>query len=106
MDKKPLEKEIKKFISKVKLELKPEKIILFGSRAKGDYWKRSDYDFIIVSPKFKGMYWLKRISKVIRLWDALADIDVLAYTPKEFEDKKKTSSVVRNAFKHGKLIAG
>jgi len=106
MDKKPLEKEIKEFISKVKLELKPEKIILFGSRARGDSWKRSDYDFIIVSPKFKGMHWLKRISKVIGMWDALADIDVLAYTPKEFEDKRKTSSVVRDAVRHGRLIAG
>jgi hypothetical protein len=38
------------------------------------------------------------------LWGIIADIDVLPYTPKEFEDKKKSSSVVRNALKHGIVI--
>ena len=103
MDKKPV-KEIEKFVNKLKLELNPEKIILFGSRARGDEWKRSDYDFIVVSSKFKDMHWLKRISKIVRLWDVIADIDVLPYTPKEFEDKKKNSSVVRSALKHGIAI--
>ena len=103
MDKKPL-KEIEKFVGKVKLELNPEKIILFGSRARGDEWKRSDYDFIIVSSKFKDMHWLKRISKIVRWWDVIADIDILPYTPKEFEDKKKNSSVVRSALKYGIAI--
>lgn len=98
--------EINKFIDKLKREFDPEKIILFGSRAEGTHWKRSDYDFIIVSSKFKGMHWLKRISKILKMWEIIADIDVLPYTPKEFEDKKKNSSIVRHALKHGKLIAG
>ena len=34
MDKKP-DKEIKKFIDKLDKEFKPDKIILFGSRAEG-----------------------------------------------------------------------
>ena len=104
MDKKQV-REIEGFVNKLKLEFNPEKIILFGSRAKGDDWKRSDYDFIIVSSKFEGMHWLKRISKIVKLWDIIADIDVLPYTPKEFEDKKKNSSIVRSALKHGKSIA-
>jgi len=104
MDKKPV-KELKGFVNKLKLEFNPEKIILFGSRAKNSEWKRSDYDFIIVSSKFEGMHWLKRISKIVRLWDITTDIDVLPYTHKEFDDKKKNSSVVRSALKHGKSIA-
>lgn len=31
-----------------------KKIILFGSRARGDHLKMSDFDFIIVSPDFEG----------------------------------------------------
>jgi hypothetical protein len=56
MNKKIISKEIEGFLNKLKLEFNPEKIILFGSRAKGDDWKRSDYDFIIVSSKFEGMH--------------------------------------------------
>ena len=103
MDKKTPE-EIKKFIVRLKKNFDPEKIILFGSRAEGREWKRSDYDFIIVSSKFKGMHWLERISKIIKMWDLLADVDILPYTPKEFEDKKKNSSTVRHALKYGRLI--
>ncbi len=105
MDKKTY-KEVKRFVCKLKRELDPEKIILFGSKAKGDDWVRSDYDFIIVSSKFKGMHWLTRISKIISLWDPQEDIDILPYTPHEFEDKKENSSVVRSALKNGKLILG
>lgn len=105
MDKKQF-KEIDRFVSKVKIEFAPKKIILFGSRARGDDWTTSDYDFIIVSSKFEGMHWLNRISKITKLWDSLSDIDVLPYTPKEFQNKSKNSSTVRKALKEGKLIAG
>ena len=104
MDKKPVSKEVKTFVRKLRKEFCPEKIILFGSRATGDFWKRSDYDFVIVSSAFEGVHWLKRISRVVRLWDSLSDIDALPYTPKEFEEKRKTSSVVRSAVRHGRLI--
>jgi len=93
--------EIKGFVEKVNKRFKPEKIILFGSRAKGDYLEYSDYDFIIVSSKFSNMHWLTRISKIVKLWDPIKDIDVLPYTPEEFEHKQKNSDVVQTAVKEG-----
>ena len=81
-------REIKDFIKKVNAEFEPEQIILFGSRVKGEAWKRSDYDFIIVSKHFYGMHWLTRISRIVSLWEPLIDIDVLPYTPEEYEEKK------------------
>ena len=104
MDKKTPGKEVRAFVRKLRAELHPEKIILFGSRAMGEAWKRSDYDFVIVSSDFEGMHWLERISRVVRLWDNLSAIDALPYTPKEFAVKRKESSVVRNAVRHGQLI--
>lgn len=105
MDKKTPGKEVKAFVRKLRAELHPEKIILFGSRAKGEVWKRSDYDFVIVSSAFEGVHWLDRISRVVQLWDSLSAIDALPYTPKEFEEKRRNSSVVRNAVRQGQLIA-
>ena len=104
MDTKKIEPEVRIFIEKIKKEFKPNQILLFGSRARGDAWKQSDYDFIIVSDKFKSMPWMKRISKIVQKWDSLVDIDVLPYTLQEFTDKKINSSVVRRAVREGKIL--
>jgi hypothetical protein len=87
-------------------EFSPQKILLFGSSAKGEDWKRSDYDFIIVSERFRGIHWLERISRVVRLWDLPTDIDVLPYTPEELEDKRVNSSTARSALREGMLLLG
>lgn len=96
---------LNEFLKKLNEKFEPEVVILFGSRARGQEWKRSDYDFIIVSKSFKGMHWLDRISEVVKLWEPMIDIDVLPYTPEEFEEKKKNSSTVRTALKEGKRLA-
>jgi len=33
-------------------EVNPDKIILFGSRARGDYYENSDYDILILKSQF------------------------------------------------------
>ena len=96
---------LNEFLKKLNEKFEPEVVILFGSRARGQEWKRSDYDFIIVSKSFKGMHWLDRISEVVKLWEPMIDIDVLPYTPEEFEEKKKNSSTVRTALREGKRLA-
>ena len=103
MDKKEI-RRIKPFLCRLKKEFSPQKILLFGSKARGENWKGSDYDFIIVSDTFRGMHWLERISRVVRLWDLPSDIDVLPYTLEEFEDKSVNSSTVRSALRDGKVL--
>ena len=98
------EDKVKDFVARVKEKFVPAKVIIFGSRANGTAWKRSDYDFIIISERFEGMHWLDRISAVIALWDVYKDIDVLPYTPSEFEFKIKNSSIVRSAMKNKKVL--
>ncbi len=97
--------EIRPFINKVKKKFSPVEVILFGSRARGEEWRQSDYDFIIISRQFEGVHWLQRISKLVRLWNVNADIDILPYTPEEFKLKKKQSSIIRHALKEGKVIS-
>ena len=95
---------VKKFELAVKKKFAPTKFILFGSRAKGNAFVYSDYDFLIVSNAFDGMNWLDRISKIVELWDCEANIDVLPYTPKEFERKKFQRTIVQQAVKEGIAI--
>ncbi len=79
----------------------PQKIILFGSRARGDHLVDSDVDVVIVSSKFVGVPWPRRIGNVAKLWPGLIEIEPLCYTPEEFNSKKKQIGIVQQAVKEG-----
>ena len=74
-----------------------EKVFLFGSRAKGGYQEDSDIDLIIISHKFENIPVLKRMTTVLKLLRFPKHLDILCYTPKEFEEIQKTSAIVRDA---------
>ncbi len=58
-------------------------VILFGSRARGDYNRASDYDMIVISKKLTGNF-LARTKPLYELNEDFLPVDVLAYTPAEF----------------------
>jgi len=76
-------------------------IFLFGSRARGDNFLESDFDFVIVSEDFKNIPFIFRASKIYDYWNQKQDIEPLCYTPEEFEKKKKQIGIVRQAVKEG-----
>ena len=76
------------------------KIYLFGSRARGEAKENSDYDLIVVSPKFKGTHFLKRTGTIWRNSDVIIAADIFCYTPEEFKRISKTSFIIRDALKH------
>jgi HEPN domain-containing protein/predicted nucleotidyltransferase len=65
----------------------PERIVLFGSRARGDHQPESDYDLIVVLDTSLGEDERDR-----QIHDALPDgghhVDVIVYTPAEFEESR------------------
>lgn len=93
--------EIGEFFRKVEERFRPEKVILFGSRAKGDFLKHSDYDIIVVSSDFEGIHFLDRLTMLFELWDYDYGLDILAYTPEEFEEKKREIGIVDEAVRRG-----
>ena len=93
--------EIDTFLKEVRKKFDPELMILFGSRARDEALKSSDYDILIVSKKFDGIHFLDRIYRLLELWDYDWDVDLLPYTPEEFEKKKKEIGIVREAVKEG-----
>lgn len=98
--------EIEEFLKKVKERFEPKLILLFGSRARGEELKESDYDLIVVSEKFRGVPFLERLYMLYELWDLKQRADILAYTPDEFEQKKNEIGVVRKAVEEGIVIGG
>jgi len=94
-------KVAKKFAMKIRKAYSPEKIILFGSRARGDNFRTSDFDFIIVSKKFSKTPFMQRLPKIYDFWNENVDVEAICYTPDEFARKLKEHGIVRNAMKHG-----
>ena len=63
---------------------KPEKIILFGSYARGEADEYSDLDFVVIKKTAKRF--LERLIEVAKRIDSdLGPVDVFVYTPEEFE---------------------
>jgi predicted nucleotidyltransferase len=89
------------FVAVITDKYDPEKILLFGSRARGDHLLESDVDILIVSKKFEGMNWLKRIGDVSLYWDGLVTLEPICYTPAEFDEKKRMIGIVKHADKEG-----
>ena len=102
MDKKSeIIKKIEKFREDASKEIPIEKVIFFGSRAKGTFKRNSDYDFILVSKDFKGEKFTDRISKIYPYWKYNESIEPLCYTPQEFNKLKNQITIVREAVKEG-----
>jgi hypothetical protein len=90
-----------KFASRIRKTYSPERIILFGSRARGDNFKTSDFDFIIVSDKFRDTPFLHRPSEIYDFWDEAVDLEAICYTPEEFARKLRQYGIVRTAIREG-----
>jgi len=91
-------KEFKKRLNRVILI---DKIILFGSRVRGKPGRWSDFDLIIVSPKFRKLDFIQRGAKMYDYWNLDYPVDFLCYTPEEFNKLKKQITIVKEAVKEG-----
>ena len=90
------------FLRRVKKDYNIDQAIFFGSRARGDHFKGSDYDIILVSSDFKGIFFTKRIANMYKYWKHYPlDIEPICYTPKEFANKSKEHGLVNEATKEG-----
>ena len=95
--------EVRVFLRNVGKKFAPQKIYLFGSRARGNAAEESDWDFIIVSKKFEGMDGYHRAVEVHQLSQGTFAFDVLCLTPSEFKTKKSEPSLIRQILNDGSV---
>jgi len=79
----------------------PLRAIVFGSRARGDALSTSDLDLILVSPRFASVPFLDRPVLVLEALDYAGGLELLCYTPEEFERKREELGIVRVAVAEG-----
>lgn len=77
------------------------KVLLFGSRVRGDWLKESDYDFVVVSDRFDGVHFSRRPVELYQYWHGHPGVELLCYTQEEFERKRQEISIVREAVREG-----
>lgn len=82
----------------------PEKIIIFGSYARGKADEFSDLDFVVIKKTEKRF--LERLIEVAKLIDTeLGCVDVFVYTPQEIQRMIEWKNpFVENVFKEGKVL--
>lgn len=95
------DKVVEEFLARLKQDYTLHKVILFGSRAKGDFLESSDYDLLIISPNFEGIAFVKRMSLVYEYWTSEKPLEALCYTPAEFEKKRRQIGIVSQALREG-----
>ena len=82
----------------------PEKIILFGSHARGDAGPDSDVDLLVVMP-VTGSKRDKMIEIGVALHDIALSKDIIVTTPEDFEWRKEiVGTIERPAVREGKLL--
>jgi len=99
--KKEIEENLKKIVQKI-IEIGVEKIILFGSTVEGMVSKSSDIDIIIVKKTNKKF--LERLDEIYKIINPDIAVDLIVYTPEEYEKFKETNSFLKNALKRGRVL--
>lgn len=85
--------------------LKPEKVILFGSYAKGRPKPTSDVDLLIIRKTDKKP--AERIAEALNLvWGSVPHIELQVLTPEEFSRAVLENKyfITQEVLKHGKVI--
>ena len=93
MKRKSVTKDIQRIVNRIVKEFQPERIILFGSRARGEGRRDSDVDLLVVMP-VEG----SRLDKAIEIGVALHDIrlpkDIIVTTPEDFQWRKEIAGTI------------
>lgn len=91
-------------ITKNLKKYKPEKIILFGSYARGKSKRNSDIDLLIIKRTKRNPY--KRIPEVRKyLYDIDKAFDILVLTPKEVQKRLELGDFfIEEIIKRGKVL--
>jgi len=97
-----MDSRIKKILRSLR-KYNPKKVILFGSHAKMSYDRYSDIDLIIIKKTRKRF--LNRIKEVLEIIKPDYPIDILVYTPEEFQRMiSKRNPFIEFVIKEGKVI--
>ena len=101
-----VESEIKDIARQIVEKYHPEKIILFGSAARGGFAPDSDVDLLVIK-KDVPRYGIDRMRELRRLIKKKVAADFLVYRPEEIDERLKMGDpFVKAVLSEGKVLYG
>ena len=106
MKKNDLDAEIKNITDQIIKKYKPQKIILFGSAARGEFDpQKSDLDFFVIKNDKRNIH--DRMVTLYRLVKKQTPADFLVYTPQELQTRVKLGDpFILSIIEEGKVLYG
>jgi predicted nucleotidyltransferase len=96
--------QIQRMVRRIVRQFAPERIILFGSHARGEAGADSDVDLLVVMP-LEGDRRHKRIEIGMSLADFGLPVDIVLCTPEEFASRGQIPGTIeRPALLEGKVL--
>ena len=98
------DKKLERFVARLKKKINPERVVLFGSRARGDARPDSDLDLLIIEPSDLPRY--KRPARYLRaLVGLFPSKDIVVWTPEEVEEWASVpNSFIATALREGRTL--
>lgn len=85
--------------------LSPEKVYLFGSKARGEAGPDSDYDILVVVPELKEPSYRLAQRAHSRLWGMQTAADILVWSRVQFEERLPLrTSLPATVVREGRLL--
>lgn len=101
---KTLQKDIRRMVDRIVRKFQPERVILFGSHARGEGGPDSDVDLLVVMP-VDGSKREKAVEIGVALHGIRVPKDIIVTTPEDFEWRKEVPGTIeRPAAREGKVL--
>lgn len=95
--------QVKQIIDELVENYQPEKVILFGSRVSGKVHEDSDVDLVAIKETDKKFR--DRIREASSCFKHTLPVDIIVYTPQEFETMAKNNYFVKDEIlKKGQVV--
>lgn len=100
---KQLQREIDSIVEQLIANYRPEKVILFGSAARGEAGEESDVDFLVI--KQTGETFHNRMVEARKSVQTNRPMDVIVYTPDELNRALAERRLfIRHVLKYGRTV--
>jgi predicted nucleotidyltransferase len=97
------ESEIQDFVDKVVAEFSPQRVILFGSYARGEATPNSDVDLLVIMPT--KMHALEQAVKIRQRVNHHFPMDLLVRTPRDVKQRLKLGDFfLKTILAEGKVL--
>lgn len=104
---KRLKREIDSIVAQLVANYQPEKVILFGSAARGDATEESDVDLLVVKAGVEQLRQHERYYQVSKMMPHRVAMDVLVYTPQEIKKRLYLEDpFIKQIWEEGRVVYG